>query len=117
MGELEKHSLRTLLEIIGRRSGIEDIGRLKLDDYIATKLSDPWPNKMIPGNHHMGTTKMSDDPKLGVVDRNCLVHGLSNLYVAGSSCFPTSGSANPTYTLTALSLRLSDHLKKAYNLK
>jgi choline dehydrogenase-like flavoprotein len=66
------------------------------------------------GWHHMGTTRMSDDPKRGVVDRHCRVHGMENLYVAGSSVFPTSGSANPTLTLVALTLRLADHLKERF---
>ena len=59
----------------------------------------------------MGTTRMSNDPAQGVVDVNCRVHGMNNLYVAGSSVFPTSGFANPTLTLVALALRLADHLK------
>jgi choline dehydrogenase-like flavoprotein len=59
----------------------------------------------------MGTTRMHDDPRYGVVDENCRVHGLGNLYVAGASAFSTGGAANPTLTLVALSLRLSDHLK------
>ena len=63
------------------------------------------------GAHHMGTTRMHDDPRQGVVDRNSKVHGVDNLYVAGSSVFPTSGAANPTLTLVALTLRLADHLK------
>ncbi len=71
-----------------------------------------WPNKVNGGNHHMGTTRMSDDPKRGVVDPDCRVHGMENLYVAGSSVFPTCGSANPTLTLVALALRLADHLKE-----
>jgi choline dehydrogenase-like flavoprotein len=58
-----------------------------------------------------GTTRMHDDPRQGVVDANCRVHGLRNLYVAGASAFPTGGAANPTLTLVALSLRVSDHLK------
>jgi choline dehydrogenase-like flavoprotein len=58
----------------------------------------------------MGTTRMSDDPKHGVVDRNCQVHSVHNLYVAGSSVFPTGGYMNPTLTIVALALRLSDHL-------
>jgi choline dehydrogenase-like flavoprotein len=70
-----------------------------------------WPAKVSGGNHHMGATRMHDDPKQGVVDRHCRVHGVDNLYVAGSSVFPTSGSANPTLTLLALTLRLADHLK------
>ena len=59
----------------------------------------------------MGTTRMHTDPKQGVVNADCRVHGLSNLYVAGSSVYPTSGRPNPTFTLVALALRLSDHLR------
>ncbi len=62
-------------------------------------------------HHHMGTTRMSVDPELGVVDPEGCVHGLSNLFIAGSSVFPTSGFANPTLTIVALSLRLADHLR------
>jgi choline dehydrogenase-like flavoprotein len=60
----------------------------------------------------MGTTRMSNDPRQGVVDANCQVHGISNLYVAGSSVFPTAGAGTPTFTLVALALRLADHLKE-----
>jgi choline dehydrogenase-like flavoprotein len=62
--------------------------------------------------HHMGTTRMSEDPRSGVVDADCRVHGLSNLYVAGSSVFPGAGFANPTLTLVALAWRLAGHLKE-----
>jgi choline dehydrogenase-like flavoprotein len=63
-------------------------------------------------HHHMGTTRMHDDPKQGVVDANCQVHGISNLFMAGSSVFPTGGYANPTLTIIALALRLADHVKE-----
>lgn len=64
------------------------------------------------GSHHlMGTTRMHADPRHGVVDAQCQVHGVDNLYIAGSSVFPTGGYANPTLTLVALALRLADHLK------
>ncbi len=62
------------------------------------------------GHHHIGTTRMSADPRLGAVDANLQVHGLSNLYVAGSSVFPTGGFVPPTMTIVALSLRLAEHL-------
>jgi GMC oxidoreductase/FAD dependent oxidoreductase len=62
------------------------------------------------GNHHMGTTRMAADPAEGVVDRDCLVHGTANLYVAGSSVFPTGGCANPTFMIVTLAHRLVDHL-------
>lgn len=67
------------------------------------------------GSHHlMGTTRMHNDPRFGVVDENCRVHGVRNLFVAGSSIFPTGGYANPTLTLVALALalRLADRLKQ-----
>jgi choline dehydrogenase-like flavoprotein len=63
------------------------------------------------GRHHMGTTRMHNDPKKGVVDADSKVHGIANLFVAGSSVFPTYGSSNPTMNLLALTLRLADHLK------
>jgi choline dehydrogenase-like flavoprotein len=59
----------------------------------------------------MGTTRMADDPSAGVVDRDCKVFGLDNLYVGSSSTFPTGGSSNPTFTLIALCLRLADTVK------
>jgi choline dehydrogenase-like flavoprotein len=71
--------------------------------------SDPWRIGFF--SHHMGTTRMNDDPKKGVVDRHCRVHGISNLFIAGSSVFPTGGSSAPTLTLVALAIRLTDHLK------
>jgi GMC oxidoreductase len=61
--------------------------------------------------HHMGTTRMSDDPARGVVDANCRVHGMDNLYVAGSSIFPTCSTDMPTLTLIALAHRLADHIR------
>jgi choline dehydrogenase-like flavoprotein len=61
--------------------------------------------------HHMGTTRMHPDPRQGVVDADCKVHGVDNLYVAGSSVFPTCGSSNPTLTIAALAIRLADHLR------
>ena len=69
-----------------------------------------FPN-LDPARHHIGTTRIHPDPEHGVVDADCCVHGLSNLYIAGSSVFPTAGIANPTLTIIALAMRLSDHLK------
>ncbi|GAB3894608.1 GMC oxidoreductase [Spirosoma agri] len=69
------------------------------------------------GAHHIGTTRMSDDPETGVVDRNAKVYGLSNLYVAGASVFPTGGHANPTFTIVAHALLLADHLKSRIDRK
>src|SRR5450830_1616150 len=62
------------------------------------------------GFHQAGTTRMHDDPQMGVVDRDCRVHGMANLYVASSSVFPTTGEANPTFLAVALAARLADRL-------
>jgi choline dehydrogenase-like flavoprotein len=65
--------------------------------------------------HHLGTTRMHPDPARGVVDENCRVHEMTNLYIAGGSVFPTGGYANPSLTIVALSLRLADHLRSTPN--
>ena len=87
-----------------RRAGL---GRLYVE------LNDKTPPRQITGGwHHMGTTRMHVDPQKGVVNENCRVHGIPNLFIAGPSVFPTSGYANPSLTIVALSLRLADHVKK-----
>jgi choline dehydrogenase-like flavoprotein len=76
-------------------------------------LGDEQPQALLEGNfHHLGATRMHTDPAMGVVDADCRVHGVRNLYIAGSSVFPTYGCSNPTLTVVALALRLADHLKK-----
>ena len=111
---LAKKSILDHFVIVGREMGLSNTGRLKLHEYLRIEDSDTWPDYFTPGNHHMGTTRMSLDPKLGVVDENCKIHGIKNGFIASSSCFPTSGAANPTFTIIALSLRLSDHLRSRY---
>jgi choline dehydrogenase-like flavoprotein len=88
-----------------RRLGI---GEIVQADWMA---GSDWPDDLVGGPHHMGTTRMSDDARSGVVDRNCQVHGVEGLYVAGSSVFPTGGHANPTLSILALALRLADHVR------
>ncbi len=106
---IDKHSILTLVQEIGaefRRLGIGDVTP---DDWLSVD-DHSWPLSLAGGHHHMGTTRMSASPSEGVVDADARVHGIDNLYVAGSSIFPTVGSANPTLTLTATSLKLADHL-------
>lgn len=78
-------------------------------------LSRIWPGRIAGCWHHMGTTRMSNDPAKGVVDANCRVHGMSNLFIAGSSIFPTVGSDMPTITIVALALRLCGHIQAQFD--
>jgi choline dehydrogenase-like flavoprotein len=114
---LEKRSIRTIYELIGQQLGIASKGRIRLMEYLQDENDNSWPEFTGGGWHHMGTTRMSNDPKLGVVDANCKVHGINNLFVAGSSCYVTAGAPNPTLTLIALALRLSDYLKSRVEAK
>lgn len=109
---LDRHSFRLFYELLGREVGRSGVGRVRMNDWVASH-DESWPPSLGGGWHHMGTTRMHADPKQGVVDANCRVHGVANLSIAGASVYPTAGCANPTLTLVALSLRLSDHLKTA----
>ncbi len=111
LSALDKHSIRSFYQTVGEEAGRLGIGRIQMSDWLLT--DDPmWPSYLGGGWHHMGTVRMHDDPKQGVVDANCKIHGIDNLYVAGSATFPTAGAANPTHTVIAMTLRLSDHLKQ-----
>jgi choline dehydrogenase-like flavoprotein len=111
LSALDKRSIRRLYELLGQQAGISGLGRIRLYEWLQDEKDMGFPDSTNAGWHHMGTTRMSNNPKTGVVDANCKVHGIANLYVAGSACYPTSGAPNPTLTLVALALRLSDHLK------
>ncbi|MCC5951372.1 MAG: GMC family oxidoreductase [Acidimicrobiia bacterium] len=126
--EVDRRSIVRALEILGEDLGAAGVGRLQavpggmavdeeappgglLANFVVdpAAVGDAFPLGI--GFHHMGTTRMADDPAEGVVDADCRVHGVENLYVAGSSVFPTSGTAPPTLTIVALALRLADHLE------
>jgi choline dehydrogenase-like flavoprotein len=91
-----------LQELVAQQLRQTGIGQLEASD-AELKFTD--------ASHHMGTTRMGASPTQGVVDTDCRVHGMANLFVAGSSVFPCTGHANPTLTLVALSLRLARYLE------
>lgn len=105
-------------ERISRAQGLiaKELHRAGLGEF-HVEQEDGLPKIVRPSGtvHLMGTTRMHEDPKQGVVDANCQVHGFSNLFIAGCSVFPTGGYANPTLTIVALSLRLGDHIKQKLN--
>lgn len=104
--DLDYRSFHNGAHTIARTVGSMGLGRVRLSAW--ANESEPW--AVGYGSHHMGTTRMADSPRAGVVDANCRVHGMDNLYIAGSSVYTTAGPINPTFTLTSLALRLADHL-------
>jgi len=81
-------------------------------EYEPKELQKAMENALPVGGHHMGTTRMGTAPNDSVVDVNCKVHGVKNLYIASASVFTTNSHANPTLTIIALALRLAEHLAK-----
>ena len=118
--DVDYRSIRRAQEIIAAEVGKSNLGRMKI---LIPEQTNPWedPKRISDSvylhgsSHHMGTTRMHRDPKQGVVDANCRVHGTKNLYIAGSSVFPTCGYENPTLTIVAMSLRLAEHLREPLN--
>ncbi|MEM6890612.1 MAG: GMC family oxidoreductase [Pseudomonadota bacterium] len=104
--EDDRQSVIRTTELIGQAVGAADLGRLAFEDGRDERY---W--NMVTSWHQLGTTRMSVAPSDGVVNENALVHGTQNLFVAGGSIMPTGGRANPTLTITALSIRLADHLR------
>lgn len=99
----DTESVTEWLKVLAGAAGARDLG-------VVSAPEDDWVDKIVGGPHHMGTTRMAADPRHGVVDENCRVHSVSNLYVAGCSVFPTGGYVNPTFSMLMLTLRLADHL-------
>lgn len=110
LSAIDKQSIRRSQEILGKELNRAGLGRLYIE------LSDETPPQAITGGwHQMGTTRMHRDPRKGVVNEHCRVHGISNLYISGPSVFPTSGYANPALTIVALAVRLADHITSVFS--
>ena len=112
LSALDKHTLRTAALEVASTIARRELGRMQVAPFVLDK------NATIPVSymsHHMCTTRMSDSPTQGVVDRNCRVFGIENLFIGGSSVFASSGVSNPTYTIVQLALRLGDHINQIMN--
>jgi choline dehydrogenase-like flavoprotein len=114
LGDLERHTASVYIKTIAG-----EFARLGLGVFDSKELADPddlskWVEMTHDSAHHMGTTRMNENPQLGVVDVNCRVHGIANLYIGSSAVFPTSSCSNPTLTILALCLRTADRLKQTF---
>ena len=110
LGELEKRTILRTQAILEEELAATGAASLHPDVDMPAGGGE-WPTGLNGCWHHMGTTRMHTDPRQGVVDANCRVHGVNNLYIAGSSVFPTAGADMPTLTIVALALRLAEHIK------
>ena len=110
LGEPERRTAARFASYVAAEFARLGIGRCRIEPWLRDDQV-PMTNALEETYHYIGTTRMADDPSQGVTDRNCAVHGMENLFVAGSSVFPTAGQANPTLTIVAMALRLADHLK------
>ena len=113
-GQDDIDSVRRTLDLIAQEIGRSGIGRLT---YERDTLEEDLLRFGAYGGHHIGTARMGTDPRTSVVDADCRVHSMDDLFVAGSAVFPTSSQANPTLTLIALSLRLGRHLAQRLSRK
>jgi choline dehydrogenase-like flavoprotein len=109
VGDRSLQSSLRLLQLLDEHFKKYDAG------YVEEDLSQLTALPYTDASHHLGTTRMSPHPTTGVVDLQGKVHGIDNLYIAGSSIFPTAGHANPTFTIAAMALRLVDHLNTLAN--
>jgi choline dehydrogenase-like flavoprotein len=109
--EIDHRTVKTFVDQFQKRIEESGIGTFHLSEQDRDILDNPEKYDFNSNSHNIGTTRMSHDPDYGVVNADCRVHGVDNLYVAGSSVFPTSSHANPTLMIIALALRLADHLK------
>ncbi|MFM7425991.1 MAG: GMC family oxidoreductase, partial [Elainella sp.] len=104
--DIDIQSLIKVQDILVEEFARAGLGHLKLE------RDQGVPQLILPSiHHHMGTTRMSLDSKQGVVDADCKVHGVSNLFIASSSVFPTGSYANPTLTIIAMAIRVADQVK------
>jgi choline dehydrogenase-like flavoprotein len=106
----DRTTIRTIGREIAKNFASSGLGFVKLNDFVT---NDALEIQVSHHCHHMGTTRMADSARWGVVDKHCKVFGVKNLYIAGSSVFPTGGGGNPTMPLVQLAVRLAEHLGKS----
>jgi choline dehydrogenase-like flavoprotein len=109
--ELELRTIEFFAQTLADYFEASGLGTINIDMLRCLNNPAEFSELVHPAFHHIGATRMHQDPAQGVVDPDCRVHGMTNLWIGSSSVFPTSGFSNPTMTIVALCLRLADRLK------
>lgn len=113
LSDLERTTARRFAQLLKQQFAELGIGEVVLDSWLDGEGPIPeW--ALVDNVHHLGATRMGSSPKDGVVDKDLRLFGCDNVYVVGSSVFPSGGHANPTLTIIALTLRLAEHLKRLH---
>jgi choline dehydrogenase-like flavoprotein len=107
ISDLQIQTMISTFRVFGNFLGQNFLGKVRIESDIKELFESPGTQ-----GHHIGTTRMSASSSNGVVDQNCKTHSIDNLYIGGSSTFPTGSATNPTFTILAMSIRLADHLKQ-----
>lgn len=107
LSESDRETMVKSVTVLAEELGRMQLGRVRLGEGATQEV---FPQALTAESHHMGGTRMTEDPAEGVVDADCRLHGVENFYIGGSSVYPTVGYVNPTLTVVAMALRLGDHL-------
>jgi choline dehydrogenase-like flavoprotein len=107
--ELDRRTAEAMVHNVAREFRRLGLGDVRAQPWLGEAS---WSRHVSDSYHHMGTTRLGSDPRTSVVDPDGQVHGVTGLFVAGSSVFPTAGHANPTLLIVALAIRLGDHLRR-----
>jgi choline dehydrogenase-like flavoprotein len=112
VGELERATLKAFAKLFAME--IDRLGYAAYSAPVTAILNDArgWKGLIHDGAHQMGTARMAESPREGVVDPSCRLHGVDNLYIGSSAVFPTGGHSNPTLTIIALCIRIADTIKE-----
>ncbi len=108
--ELDRRTTEVMIRAVGEEFRRLGIGGVRAAPWLA---EPDWQLRMLDSFHHIGTTRLGEDPETSVVNSQCQIHDVSGMFVAGSSVFPVAGYVNPTLTIMALAIRLADHIKRA----
>lgn len=111
LSDQDKQRTWQAMSLLSKDPSILKVGRFRL---LTEREDRIWGDQLGFSQHHIGTTKMSNNPNKGVVNPECLLNGTSNFYIGGSSVFPTGGHVPPTLTIVAMTIKLANDIQRRH---